>query len=447
MRGASRIVVSASVVAVMAVGVPGCKDPAAKRPDALSKPEEAVVPIPDVPVPPADGPSLGAVSHQVTVYDRPSPKGRPLGYLLAGAKVTRAAEPYTKDGCPGGWYPIRPRGFVCAGQAATIDMNHPTLVAMSIQPQLEAPLPYVYARVTKSTHAFAADPERERGVTRESKLAKSSGMAVVGSWEAKDTEGESHQLAMMTNGRFVPAQDLEKAEMSAFAGVELGNDTTLPIAFVVKRGVRAWAVDGQKTEKRALLDYHRRVDLTGKFRTIDKVRFWEAEDGTWLRHPDVTVIQKRHTLPEFAKGDQRWLDVSIVTGTLVLYEGPKPTFATLVSVGRDRLGDPKTTQSTALGEFRVVAKHVTSVGVDPTTLGEGAHLYDAPWVLELASGQLLHGAYWHDRFGVEHGPGHIQVSPSDALRIWGWTEPHLPAGWHGVRVAEGEATTIVNVRK
>ena len=99
------------------------------------------------------------------------------------------------------------------------------------------------------------------------------------------------------------------------------------------------------------------------------------------------------------------------------------------------------------GEFRVVAKHITGVGVDPATLAEGVTVYDAPWVLELASGQLLHAAYWHDRFGIEHGPGNIQISPSDAHRVWGWMDPQVPAGWHGVRVPESDPTAIVNVRK
>jgi hypothetical protein len=318
---------------------------------------------------------------------------------------------------------------------------------MSIQPQLEAPLPYTYARVAKSTHLYAVDPSRDRGVKQGAKLSKASGMAVVGSWEAEDEEGLDQRLAMLTNGRFTPAADLEKAEMSGFSGVALDDAVALPIAYVVKRGVRAWAVKGRTADKRAKLDYHHRLDLTGKFRTIDRQRFWEAEDGTWVRHKDVTVIRRRSKLPEFAQGEQRWMDVSIVTGTMVLYEGKKPVFATLVSVGRDRLGDPETTQSTAQGEFRVVAKHVTSETVDPKTLADGADIYDAPWVLELESKQLLHGAYWHDRFGIEHGPGNIQVSPTDALRIWGWTEPQVPGGWHGVRVGKGEPTTIVNVRK
>src|SRR5690606_30672791 len=105
--------------------------------------------------------------------------------------------------------------------------------------------------------------------------------------------------------------------------------------------------------------YHEKLRLTGRFRTIEGLRFWATENGLWVRHKDVTVVRRRHELPEFASDGQKWLDVSIVTGTLVAYEGTKPVFATLVSVGRDRLGDPETTASTARGTFRVLQKHIT----------------------------------------------------------------------------------------
>jgi hypothetical protein len=447
MRGMVRSPRYMGIVALATLWATGCKDPAGKPPEALSKPDEEVFLPSAIPVPPADGPLLGAVADAVPVLDRPSKTGRRVGALHAGAQVTRSAEPLTTAGCPGGWYPIRPRGVVCIGESATLDLEHPTLVAMSIQPKLDDALPYTYARVAKPTKIFRVDDTRERAVTPGAALSKSSGMAIVGSWEARDDQGEARRLALMTSGTFVPATDLERAEASSFTGVELGSEVSLPVAFIVKRGVHAFALDGQKADKRALLDYHRRVDLTGKYRTIDDDQFWEATDGTWVRHKDVTTVRRRHTFPDFATSQQKWIDVSIITGTLVAYEGHRPVFATLVSVGRDRLGDPKTTQSTAQGEFRVKQKRITSIGGDPSKLADGPMLHDAPWVLELASGQWLHGAYWHDRFGIEHGPGNIQLSPADAQRIWQWSDPPMPEGWHEVAVKDDEPSTIINVRK
>ena len=116
------------------------------------------------------------------------------------------------------------------------------------------------------------------------------------------------------------------------------------VAFVVKRGVRAWSVVDGEAEKGKLLDYHQRLDLTGKTRRLGGSEFWATRDGRWVRLEDVTVIRERHEMPTFATATStppvRWLDVSVVTGTLVAYEGTKAVFATLVSVGKDRLGVP-----------------------------------------------------------------------------------------------------------
>src|SRR5690606_41069030 len=134
---------------------------------------------------------------------------------------------------------------------------------------------------------------------------------------------------------------------------------------VVKRGVNYFKLEENKPQKAGELEFHERISLTGRFRTIDKLRYWATSDDRWVRHKDVTVVRRLHEYPEFANGQQKWMDVSVITGTLVLYEGKEPVFATLVSVGRDRLGDPKTTASTERGVFEVTEKHITDRGADP----------------------------------------------------------------------------------
>ncbi len=414
----------------------------------LAKSEEPEIGIPDVPVPPADGPRLGALANIAPVFDRPSQRGNRIGYLHAGATVARAVSPFSTTGCDGGWYPIRPRGFVCAGTVATIDLGHPTLTAMAIRPKMDAPLPYTYARAVRDTTLYEVDPARESRVRALGELRAKSGMAVVGSWGASDDQGKTLRLAMMTDGHFVAAEDLEAAQPSRFEGAPLDDATKLPLAFVVKRGVRAWSLDGEDAQKEKTLEYHARLPLSGRFRTVHGVEFWATADDRWVRQKDVTLVRERHEFPPFATDDQKWIDVSVVTGTLVAYEGKKPVFATLVSVGRDRLGAPESTAITQRGEFEVVGKHVTLAGRDPNSLEDGIAIHDAPWVLELASGQFLLGAYWHDRFGIEHGPGNIELSPADAAWLFRWTDPELPENWHGVtEKPRARKPTMVNVRK
>lgn len=403
----------------------------------------------EVPVPPADGPKLGSITHTTPVRARPERDAKIVGYLHAGAKVARAEAPYTEENCKGGWYPIRPRGFVCLEEGATLDLHHPTLVTMAIQPNLAEALPYAYARTTEDTTLYQVDESRDRGVKEGGTIPSASGLAVVGSWEATDTEGTSHRLAMMSNGRFIDADKLKQATPSTFVGVELNDEVSLPVGFVVKRGVNTWKLTGTIAEKQRELEVHTRLSLTGKFRTIEGLQYWELSDQTWVRHKDVTTARKREDMPAFVTETRKWVDISVVTGTAVAYEGQRPVYATLVSVGHDRLGEEvEQAKITERGEFEVIAKHTTALNANVKGFANRVDIYDTPWTLELSSGQLMHGAYWHARFGVEHGPGNIQLSPADARWFYMWAGPDVPEGWHAaIDVGSSEERTIINVRK
>ena len=58
-----------------------------------------------------------------------------------------------------------------------------------------------------------------------------------------------------------------------------------------------------------------------------------------------------------------------------------------------------------------------------------------PYVQYFQDGYALHAAYWHDVFGMPKSHGCINLSPEDARRIFFWTEPKVPEGWHGAAKA------------
>jgi hypothetical protein len=338
-----------------------------------------------------------------------------------------------------------------------LDLAHPTLSVMALGPKVDAALPYTYARTRSETPLFERQPGQQDAVREVGKLRRRAGMAVVGSWKAHEPSGAETRLALLTSGRFVRASDLEAAKPSEFTGVELGKQAELPFAFVVKRGVRTFRVNGSDAEKGDLLDYHARLPLSGRFRSLGSVKYWaldaakRAGEELWVRHQDVTVVQKRTVFPDFVRDDTRWLDVSVIAGTLVAYQGKTPVFATLVSVAREL---PATAGDTApasdgprpipLGAVAIARKSLTFSSTEPAVFGEPFEVQDVPWALELSSGQLLHGAYWHDRFGIEHGAGSFALSPADAARVFRFVGPDLPRGWHG---AAGAETPQVVIRK
>ena len=72
---------------------------------------------------------------------------------------------------------------------------------------------------------------------------------------------------------------------------------------------------------------------------------------------------------------------------------------------------------------------------------------EVPFTQNFSGPYALHAAYWHDDWGVGKSGGCVNLAPIDARRIFAWTEPRLPPGWHGVRAGDGVERTLVSLHK
>jgi hypothetical protein len=465
--------------------------------------------IPQVPVPPENGPKLIAIRQQLAVRDRPSPNGKVLGTLRSGAQVARAEQPYSKRNCPGGWYPIRPRGFVCVGEEATVDPQHPAAQLLTVAPKLDKPLPYRYARVINAAAVlYGHIPTVEEQTRAEPKLGrrkKDNSPLGTGSNDvpldetgrptgppvllpnAEGVNGEGYRLpdswfAFEDGSALAPglaidaglpptrvlkpksgvallrtfnvgqgdaARDRVVATLgSTFHGIDLEKNS-LPVAFAIRRGVPTFKMENRHAVLSDEEEYETRehILLSGRFRTVDQVKYFALRDEErWVRHKDIIYVPKRFEFPPYAAENARWLDISLANQTMIVWHGKKAIYATLVSTGQDRLGDPKEGPATIQGSFRIRAKYVTRA-VDDRELNSAYSVAEAPWVMEFAEGFSLIGCYWHTVFGEARSYHDIALSPIDARWIFNWTEPAIPDGWHGVTVGEEETTTMVDVHK
>ena len=353
------------------------------------------------------------------------------------------------------------------------------------------------------------------------RVRRKTGLSFIGAFDTVD-EGVHRRFVETVDMRLLPASKLKPDSASPFHGLEVSDKMSLPFAWVNKAEVTAYHLIKGKDVARAAEAIPRRavVPLSGNARVKAGIRFYQsARDKTvWLRAQDIGVVAVPPTWPDFAEKGEKWIDVSITEQVLVLYEGKKPVYATLVSTGRDKLGDPKQTLSTLRGTFRLQSKHIaaamdseamdssssapgsnddgpnasagsrahgpkmsanaaeTSVrlqkaeasgaklnaedrrrlanigkGRDPEygiTMRRGSsdfELRDVPWIQYFAAGYALHGAYWHDVFGIARSHGCINLAPVDARYVFMWSDPPVPKGWHGINVGSdmGEGTGIV----
>ncbi|MDX2052175.1 MAG: L,D-transpeptidase [Polyangiaceae bacterium] len=246
---------------------------------------------------------------------------------------------------------------------------------------------------------------------------------------------EGRRYALTTDLVIVPTDRLRPIRGSDFHGVTVGKDIGFPFGFI--RGVKARYTlykkgvglkDGGPTVYRAV------IKLTGRQEFFSGRLHYETADGKWLSDQDLSRVEVAKKMPAWATRGEKWIDVNLSKQLLVLYEGVDPVYATLISSGEAGLDDPEHTTATPRGIFRIHTKHISTT-MSSDEVGEEFELRDVPYVQYFEKGYALHGAYWHDRFGLPKSHGCINLSPEDARRIFHWTEPGVPLGWHGAQSA------------
>lgn len=395
----------------------------------------AVVPPPD------NGPVLKVIAPSVTVRATPSREGSALGVLHTGSKIVRGEKPIGFQGCAEGWYAIRPGGAICAGDGVALDESTAVLPNVNLLPNRDAPLPYTYAKTTakSSLYTVGAGPGQ-----RVAEIPVGTWIALAGQGQAIDPSGKSAKVVFTPQGLALSAYDVEPVRETALHGTMIDDPKSMPVGYVVRDNVTPYKLtDGKGPAPLLPLSKYTHLALTNKSHKRGSERFLGLDDGTYVRARDVTLIQRRETFPAFVREGVKWIDISVVTGAMVAYEGKKPVFATVVSVGSEKA---KGTRPTQLGTFQVIGKQYTVPDAQPGAFDESRDVRDIPWVIELSSGQKIHAAMWHDRFGLESGPGNVQLAPADAAFLFRWVGGTIPEGWHGALFAETERTVQVVVR-
>jgi lipoprotein-anchoring transpeptidase ErfK/SrfK len=250
-----------------------------------------------------------------------------------------------------------------------------------------------------------------------------------------------------TAGLFAPSDRLAVVKPNPFHGQEIDEaHAAHALAFVLSKQATKVTLEGDKKTPKAAgtMDRYERAFLTGKTETVGQKLYRETTDGYWLRDSDIAYTEPGSPPAGIAPGE-KWVDVNLARQTIVAFEGTRPVFATLVSTGRkgkDKAHDHQTPH----GTWRVREKHIAA-----TMDGDGAaagdmpySIEDVPYVMYFHESYALHGAFWHDNFGRQQSHGCVNLAPLDAKRIFFWSDPQIPAGWHGMNSsADMPGTTVV----
>lgn len=339
------------------------------------------------------------------------------------------------------------------------------------------------------------------------RVRRKTGLSFVDAFNTT-SDGLERRFAVTVDMRLIPTTKVKPDTGSPFHGIEITPEMHLPFAWVNKRDKTTYTLIKGTDEARPAEPVPRRaiVPLSGKARIKGGARYYQTlKDKTrWLRAHDLSIVANPPKWPKYAERGEKWIDISIRQQTLVLYEGKRPWYATMVSTGRDRFGDPKNSLATPMGEFELQSKHIAAAmdseenstvsggqksrapsmdaegqatvarlkkaveagqklneedqrrwlnvqkgrhpeyGVTRRRGSANFELRDVPWIQYFAAGYALHGAYWHDVFGIPRSHGCINLAPIDARLVFSWTDPPVPEGWHGINIGQdmGQGTRL-----
>ncbi len=240
-----------------------------------------------------------------------------------------------------------------------------------------------------------------------------------------------------TKGLVAPSDRFWRTSGPKFKGVELDGVTwKLPVAWVYggRKSIGTYLYDPatkQLSNAKSPARFEA-MTLTGKTQEIAGKTYAELTDGSWVKRSQVRITQPGPLPRDLAPGE-RWIDVNLKTQTLVAFVGDKPVYATLISSGKESKIKEKD-HRTPTGEWRIREKHITTtMDGDGTAAGDLPYsIEDVPYVLYFHRAYALHGAFWHNNFGVQMSHGCVNLAPLDAKYLFFFADPQIPAGFHGV---------------
>ncbi|MGE0784532.1 MAG: L,D-transpeptidase [Sandaracinaceae bacterium] len=422
-------------------------------------------------------PLVGAVTAaQIRVRSAPDRESLTIGWLRLGGHVRMRREPVVAPRCATGWYELYPRGYTCAGEGIEPrehgDEAPEGLGELSADRHSALPYRYMFVRdpqtpeyhqlPSREDQRAALDhgaryaqllndgQERRAELLREGRLGGEPEMPSVvvrylhrGFYVASNgTEERSQRRFVRTvRGSYIKEAQLQEVDGSEFAGIELGDGVELPLAWASRTAVPLMRIvrsdgtdrfypdpDAPTYERHTVVPWTRRARFGTR---AYHVLTLENGEERYLRDWFVSVAEPVER-PRSVRGEATWVHVDVSEQTAVLYRGDRPIYATLISSGLEGHDTPR-------GEFRIRRKFVsdTMANLGPDAGDDSYRIDDVPFTQYFSRSIALHGAFWHNQFGLRRSHGCVNLAPRDARYLFEHTEPAIPQGWHGVSTERG----------
>lgn len=226
------------------------------------------------------------------------------------------------------------------------------------------------------------------------------------------------QWYLINQDEYVQADYLQIFQPSAFHGLERPSSEIF--AWIVFDTWTATAPGVLPGNDSVLLKRYTIVSILDEQLFEDRI-WYQVDEQHWVEQGMVGIIEPKPRPEGIPPGD-KWIEIDLYEQTLAAYEGDEIVYATLVSSGL-----PYWQTQSGLFQIWVKVKQAKMSGRDGYP--DYYFLEDVPWSMYFNHNYALHGAYWHDRFGIRHSHGCVNISLTDAKWLFDWTTPVGKTGW------------------
>jgi len=193
---------------------------------------------------------------------------------------------------------------------------------------------------------------------------------------------------------------------------------------------------GPGTEYSVVTKLRRGVVLrvAGQIIESDGTQWYQVIFDEWIRYPE-RVAPKWYVAAEYVRAfsDIGQIEFDPATSpttskrilvdrsnqTLTAYEGDNVYMTATTSTGRDEFPTPR-------GTFTIFRKTPSRYMQGPLPNIPDSSYYDlpgVPWNLYFTEqGAVIHGAYWHNSFGIQYSHGCVNLTPAMAERLYHWAD-------------------------
>lgn len=174
----------------------------------------------------------------------------------------------------------------------------------------------------------------------------------------------------------------------------------------------------------------------------------EEQRQAWVPAKFIRYVDPAEFTPISPDVQNKHIEINLTEQTLTCFEDGLVVFKTRIASGTSLTtpGGGEIDLSTPYGEYTVQRKRPSRRMRGGESFGLPYDVNGVPWVTYFTyTGAAIHGAYWHNNYGLPRSHGCINVMPDAAKWVYRWSQPYLGYDEDYRWVEAGELATTIGI--